>query len=103
VLLVCDAGVERHELEELPRLLERRDAVSNRWLQVLAAADTGLIERSKIIEIYEELPRSGRSLPGLSHNARCSPRSTFGGRTDLDKSRMKVTYSALDGGTRRDT
>ena len=32
VLLVCDAGVERHEIEELPRLLERRDAVV--WVDI---------------------------------------------------------------------
>jgi hypothetical protein len=32
VLLVCDAGVERHEVEELPRLLERRDAVV--WVDI---------------------------------------------------------------------
>jgi hypothetical protein len=27
VLLVCDAGLERHEIEELPQLLQRPDAV----------------------------------------------------------------------------
>ena len=32
VRLVCDAGVERHEVEELPRLLERPDAVV--WLDI---------------------------------------------------------------------
>jgi magnesium transporter len=32
VRLVCDAGVERHEIEELPQLLERPDAVV--WLDV---------------------------------------------------------------------
>jgi hypothetical protein len=32
VLLVCDAGVERHDTEELPRLLERRDAVV--WVDI---------------------------------------------------------------------
>jgi len=32
VLLVCEAGVERHEVEELPRLLERRDAVV--WVDI---------------------------------------------------------------------
>ena len=32
VLLVCDEGVERHEIEELPELLERRDAVV--WVDI---------------------------------------------------------------------
>ena len=32
VRLVCDAGVERHEIEELPQLLERRDAVV--WVDI---------------------------------------------------------------------
>ena len=32
VRLVCDAGVERHEIEELPQLLERPDAVV--WLDI---------------------------------------------------------------------
>jgi magnesium transporter len=32
VLLVCDSGVERHEIEELPRLLVRRDAVV--WVDI---------------------------------------------------------------------
>ena len=32
VLLVCDTGVERHEIEELPQLLERRDAVV--WVDI---------------------------------------------------------------------
>ncbi len=32
VRLVCDAGVERHEVEELPQLLERRDAVV--WVDI---------------------------------------------------------------------
>ena len=32
VLLVCDAGLERHQIEELPRLLERRDAVV--WVDI---------------------------------------------------------------------
>jgi magnesium transporter len=32
VRLVCDAGVERHEIEELPRLLEHRDGVI--WVDI---------------------------------------------------------------------
>jgi Mg2+ and Co2+ transporter CorA len=32
VLLVCESGLERHEIEELPRLLERRDAVV--WVDI---------------------------------------------------------------------
>jgi magnesium transporter len=32
VLVVCDAGVERHDVEELPRLLERQDAVI--WVDI---------------------------------------------------------------------
>jgi Mg2+ and Co2+ transporter CorA len=32
VRLVCDAGVERHEIEELPALLERRDGVI--WVDI---------------------------------------------------------------------
>jgi hypothetical protein len=32
VLLVCDAGLERHEIEELPQLLERPDAVV--WVDI---------------------------------------------------------------------
>jgi magnesium transporter len=32
VLLVCEAGVERHDVEELPQLLERRDAVV--WVDI---------------------------------------------------------------------
>jgi Mg2+ and Co2+ transporter CorA len=32
VRLVCDGGLERHEIEELPRLLERRDAVI--WVDI---------------------------------------------------------------------
>ncbi len=32
VLLICDAGVERHEIAELPRLLERQDAVV--WVDI---------------------------------------------------------------------
>ncbi len=32
VLLVCDARVERHEIEELPRLLQRQDAVV--WVDI---------------------------------------------------------------------
>jgi Mg2+ and Co2+ transporter CorA len=32
VLLVCDEGVERHAIEDLPRLLERRDAVV--WVDI---------------------------------------------------------------------
>jgi magnesium transporter len=32
VLLVCDAGVERHEVEELPQLLQRHDAVV--WVDI---------------------------------------------------------------------
>ena len=32
VRLVCDGGVERHAVEELPRLLDRRDAVM--WVDV---------------------------------------------------------------------
>jgi magnesium transporter len=32
VLLVCDEGVERHAIEDLPRLLDRRDAVV--WVDI---------------------------------------------------------------------
>jgi hypothetical protein len=32
VRLVCESGVERHQIEELPRLLERRDAVV--WVDI---------------------------------------------------------------------
>jgi hypothetical protein len=32
VLVVCDAGVERHDVTELPRLLERQDAVI--WIDI---------------------------------------------------------------------
>jgi magnesium transporter len=32
VLLICDGGVERHEIAELPRLLERQDAVV--WVDI---------------------------------------------------------------------
>ena len=41
VLVVCDAGVERHDVMELPRLLERQDAVI--WVDV-PVCDDGAVE-----------------------------------------------------------
>jgi hypothetical protein len=35
VLVVCDSGVERHDVTELPRLLERQDAVI--WVDIVGA------------------------------------------------------------------
>ena len=32
VRLVCDEGIERHEIEDLPQLLDRRDAVV--WVDI---------------------------------------------------------------------
>ena len=41
VLVVCDAGVERHEVKDLPRLLERQDAVV--WVDI-AVCDERAVE-----------------------------------------------------------
>ena len=40
VLVVCDAGVERHDVTELPRLLERQDAVI--WVDIPACDEVAV-------------------------------------------------------------
>jgi Mg2+ and Co2+ transporter CorA len=40
VLVVCDAGVERHDVVELPRLLDRQDAVI--WVDIPACDEVAV-------------------------------------------------------------
>ena len=40
VLVVCDIGVERHDVMELPRLLERQDAVI--WVDIPACDEVAV-------------------------------------------------------------
>jgi magnesium transporter len=50
VLLVCDAGVERHEIEKLPRLLERRDAVV--WVDIPFCDQQSVIVLSEVFGFH---------------------------------------------------
>jgi magnesium transporter len=52
VRLVCDAGVERHEIEELPQLLERPDAVV--WLDIPVCDQQAVDVLSGVFEFHQD-------------------------------------------------
>ena len=50
VLVVCDAGVERHDVMELPRLLERQDAVI--WVDIPMCDKVGVEVLSEVFGFH---------------------------------------------------
>jgi len=50
VLTVCDAGLERHDLMDLPRLLERQDAVT--WVDIPSCDDAATEVLSRVFGFH---------------------------------------------------